>query len=137
MRGTVLLLDGHASRAMYAEHFRANGFVVYEAEHSEEALRYFDSLVPDVVIAVLGAHNGPSVISDLSARVDRAASIIVVSEIADCERARQAGADSFLLASEPPGGLVYEIRRALILRRSGRRLPWNRRDTTASQRPRP
>jgi hypothetical protein len=35
----------------------------------------------------------------------------------------RAGADSVLLMPAPPDEVLYEIQRALILRRSGRRLP--------------
>jgi hypothetical protein len=45
--------------------------------------------------------------------------------VADREAARSAGADLFLLGSALPSALVFEVHRALILRRTGRRLTWN------------
>jgi hypothetical protein len=56
---------------------------------------------------------------------DRATSIIVASVPEERDAARNEGADSFLPNSAPAADLLYEIHRALILRRSGRRLPWN------------
>jgi hypothetical protein len=56
---------------------------------------------------------------------DHATSIIVASVPERRDTARRQGADSFLPISGPESDLLYEIHRGLILRRSGRRLPWN------------
>jgi DNA-binding NarL/FixJ family response regulator len=76
-------------------------------------------------VAVLSGHDSPSIVPGLRRLADYATSIIVASVLEEREAAREAGADSFLLNSAPPTDLLHEIRRALILRRSGRRLPWN------------
>jgi CheY-like chemotaxis protein len=44
---------------------------------------------------------------------------------ADRETARAAGADTYLMRPALPSALVFDVQRALILRRSGRRLSWN------------
>jgi DNA-binding response OmpR family regulator len=104
---------------------RANELIVYRCDELAYALRQFQHVTPDVVVAVLPGHDSASIVPRLRALVDYATSIIVASVLEEREAARKAGADSFLLNSAPPADLLYEIRRALILRRSGRRLPWN------------
>src|SRR5688572_26932546 len=121
MRGTVLLLAGERSYAPYTEHLRANGLLVFEAARPEEV----DTVAPDVVVTVFSPDSGSSLIRDLRNRVDHATSIIVISSTTgheDRRAAHRAGADSVLMAP-PPDEVVYEVQRALILRRSGRRLP--------------
>ena len=76
-------------------------------------------------MAVLSGHTSPSIVAGLRGLADYATSIIVAWFPKEHEAARKAGADSFLLNPAPPAALLYEIRRALILRRSGCRLPWN------------
>jgi DNA-binding NarL/FixJ family response regulator len=122
MRGTLVLLDSQGSRSEYAEYFRANGLLVYPAAVLEDWLDLVERIAPDVVVIVFAPTIAHSVISELRARVDYATSIIAIGNIEDCEPARAAGADSFLLHSALPSEDLYEIRRALILRRSGRRL---------------
>jgi DNA-binding response OmpR family regulator len=125
MRGTVLLLAGEDSYAVDTEHLRAHGLLVYEAARPDEA----DRIAPDVVVTVLSGNSSPSVIRELRTRVDHATSIIVVAPAAsreDRDAARGAGADSILPMPAQPGDVLYEVQRALILRRSGRRLPHNR-----------
>jgi DNA-binding response OmpR family regulator len=124
VRGTVLLLDSQRARLEWAELFRANGLLVYEAARPEDAFDQVDRVGPDVVVGLLDAGIGVSVIRELRARVDYATSIITISDVDHCELARDAGSDAFLLKSVPPTEVLYEVRRALILRRSGRRLPW-------------
>src|SRR5947207_3219970 len=71
---------------------------------------------------------GASMVSELRRRVDDATSIIVVSPDVDREvrdEVHAAGADLLLSRPVRTSDLLFEIRRALILRRSGRRLPWN------------
>lgn len=125
MRGTVLFLNSRESTSLSADHFRTNGLFVYEAECAEDAVHRVDDIPPDVVVAVLGQDNDPSVIRELRSAVDYATSIIVIADLNDREEAQRAGADSLLLKSALPSEVLYEVRRALILRRSGRRLPWN------------
>jgi len=125
MRGTVLLLDSDKSWLVDVDLLRANGLTVYHCQEPAQALEQFQRIVPDVVVAVLAAHDSGSIVPDFRDLADPATSIIVVSIPAQCEAARKTGADSFLPNSALPADLLYEIHRALILRRSGRRLPWN------------
>jgi DNA-binding NarL/FixJ family response regulator len=125
MRGTVLLLESDRPVLVDVDLLRENELVVYHCHELANALQQFQRLTPDVVVAVLSRHDSPSIVPGLRRLADHATSIIVASVPEEREAARQAGADSFLLNSAPPTDLLYEIRRALILRRSGRRLPWN------------
>jgi DNA-binding response OmpR family regulator len=122
MRGTVLLLE--SERSPLADLLRANGLIVYHCRDLAHALNVFQDVAPEVVVAVLSAHHSGSIVPELRGLADHAASIIVVSGPEEREAAHNAGADSFLLKSAPAADLLYEIHRALILRRSGRRLPW-------------
>jgi len=134
--GSILIVADDDGREMYAEYLRAHGFVVCEASGPEEAHRCLnDRITPDVVITDLefagDSTAGEALIRDLRFRLDDATSIIVVCGFArgeDRDRARAAGADMFLLTPALPSDVLYEVRRALILRRSGRRLQWNWRD---------
>ena len=125
MRGTVLFLNSRESTSPFADHFRTDGLFVHAAERAEDAVQQIDDIAPDVVVAILGQDNGPSVVRELRSSVDDATSIIVIADLNDLEEAQHAGADSFLLKSALPSEVLYEVRRALILRRSGRRLAWN------------
>jgi DNA-binding NarL/FixJ family response regulator len=125
MRGTVLLLESDRSVPVDVDLLRANELVVYHCHEPADALKQLQHMAPDVVVAVLSGHDSPSIVPGLRDLADYATSIIVASVPEERDAARQAGADSFLLNSSPPTDLLYEIRRALILRRSGRRLPWN------------
>ena len=125
MRGTVLLLESDRSLLVDVDLLRANQLIVYHCHELANALKQFQHMAPDVVVAVLSGHDSPSIVPGLRDLADYATSIIVASVPEEREAARKAGADSFLLNSAPPADLLYEIRRALILRRSGRRLPWN------------
>jgi DNA-binding response OmpR family regulator len=125
MRGTVLLLESDRSLLVDVELLRANELMVYHCHELAKALEQFQQMTPDVVVAVLSGHDSPSIVPRLRDQADYATSIIVASAAEERDAARRAGADSFLLNSAPPADLLHEIRRALILRRSGRRLPWN------------
>ena len=125
MRGTVLLLESDRSLLVDVDLLRTNELIVYHCHELATALAQFQHLAPDVVVAVLSGHDSPPIVSSLRGLADYGTSIIVASVPEEREAARKAGADSFLLNSAPPVDLLYEIRRALILRRSGRRLPWN------------
>jgi DNA-binding response OmpR family regulator len=134
MRGTVLLLDGRDSRSLYAEHLRQDGLIVYEAEDPEVALQLIDRIAPDVVVYYADQKDGPSVIGALRSRVDDATSIIVAAGLSDGEQTYDAGADSLLLQHASPNEILNEVRRAVILHRSGRRLPRNQPGRTPVQR---
>jgi DNA-binding NarL/FixJ family response regulator len=125
MRGTVLLLESDSSLLVDVALLRANELIVYHCHEPANALEQFQHMTPDVVVAVLSGHDSPSIVAGLREVADHATSIVVASVPEEREAARQAGADSFLLSAASPADLLYEIRRALILRRSGRRLPWN------------
>ncbi len=125
MRGTVLLLNIDRSSPVNVDLLRANGLVVSLSHDRAHALEQLQRSAPDVVVAALPAGDSPSVVPELRGLADLATSVIVASELDEREAAREAGADAFLLNSAPPADLLYEIHRALIMRRSGRRLPWN------------
>ena len=117
MRGVVLLVD--PDRKVDPEPLREAGLMVHVVADERTALDRLADLAPDTVVVA-----GPAVaLAELRRRADYATSIIVVGRSeAPPETLRSAGADACLSS---PAGLVYEIHRALILRRSGRRLPWN------------
>jgi DNA-binding NarL/FixJ family response regulator len=123
MQGTVLLLS--SDRSPLVDVFRAHGLIVYHCDEPAQALTRVEQIAPDVIVALLSGDEGPSLLPELRRLADRATSIIVTSIPEQRDVARQAGADSFLLKSAPPSDVLYEIHRALILRRSGRRVPWN------------
>lgn len=126
MRGTVLLLQSDQSWLVDVDVLHANGLIVYRCHEPADALEEVQRLAPDVVVAVLAAHDPVSIVPDLRDLADPATSIIVVSGAAQRDAAGTTGADSFVLSSAQPADLLYEIHRALILRRSGRRLSWTR-----------
>jgi CheY-like chemotaxis protein len=106
---------------------------VYVASHPEVALAQLETgLVPEVVVCdgrfAESARDAVSFVRQLRSHVDDATSIIVVAGLTqeeDREAFRSAGADLFLLMPSLPSTVMYEVKRALILRRSGRRLSWN------------
>jgi CheY-like chemotaxis protein len=124
MRGTVLLLDARRSRRL-ADPGRVHHLIVHEVTDLAEALERLRTTEMDVVVAVLSGHDTSAVVQALRNEADPATSIIVSANLEERERARAAGADSFLPSSASSNDLLYEIHRALILRRSSRRLPWN------------
>lgn len=126
MRGTVLLLDDDESPLVDVAALRDNGLVVHPCHELADALKQFERLAPDVVVAVVPAHDSPSIVPELRHLADHATSIIVASVPEERQAARETGADLFLPSSARTADLLYEIHRALILRRSGRRLPWDR-----------
>jgi len=125
MQGTILVLTRDSSPLVDVDVLRTHGLVVDECHRAAEALGRLKQSAPDVIVAVLSADESPSLLPELRSLADHATSIIVASVAEHREAARKAGADAFLLNSAPPADLVYEIHRALILRRSGRRLPWS------------
>jgi DNA-binding NarL/FixJ family response regulator len=126
MHGIVLLLTSDKSSLVDVDALRTHGLVVYRCDEPAQALTPFQDIPPDVVVALLSGDESPSLLPELRGLADHATSIIVVASVpGQREAARKAGADSFLLKSAAPSELLNEIHRALILRRSGRRLPWN------------
>jgi DNA-binding NarL/FixJ family response regulator len=125
MHGTVFLLTSGRSSLVDADTLRANGLIVYHCQEPADALNQFERVPADVVVAILAALESPTIVPELRTLADRATSIIVASVPEQRDAARRQGADAFLLNSAPTADLLYEIHRALILRRSGRRLPWN------------
>jgi len=130
--GTVLLVNSFDGRDNYADHLRAAGLIVFAADTPEAALTQLDTVDPHVVVTDFvfprSGFDGASCIRTLRKRIDRATSIIVVSTFArqaDREIAQAEGADLYLVKPALPAAVLYEVQRALILRRSGRRLVWN------------
>jgi DNA-binding response OmpR family regulator len=124
MRGSVLLLAAPDVGTLYADCFRANGLIVTKAAGFDDVLTQADVSNPDIIV-VVGVALGPehaSFLGELRRRVDPATSIIATSSLRDLDRARREGADFVLPASALPVEILYEVQRALILRRSGRRL---------------
>jgi CheY-like chemotaxis protein len=131
-RGTVLFVNGYAGCEVYLDLLRDREHTTLHATRPEDALGLLTSHNPDVVVTDIAfAHSaidGPAFVRDVRARVDDATSIIVLSRYvraADREDARAAGADLFLMTPTVPAAVLFEVHRALILRRGGRRLPWN------------
>jgi DNA-binding response OmpR family regulator len=130
--GTVLLVSADDGREMYGDYFRAHGLIVVDVDTPEAAFARLDTITPDVIVTDVvfpeSAFRGRQCIEGLRARVEDATSIIAVSGLArkdDRDQARAAGADLYLVKPALPGDVLFEVRRALILRRSGRRLTWN------------
>ena len=118
VRGVVLLVDPDGK--VDPEHLRQAGLMVYEAADERMALDRLSDVAADVVVVA----EQTVALTELRRHVDHATSIIVIGGSDDPPQGlHAAGADSFL---PPSADFVYEIHRALILRRSGRRLPWNR-----------
>lgn len=125
MRGTILLIDAGRSSPDDVELMRANGLLVYQCGPLAEALTRLRQSAPDVLVVRLPADESRSALPVLREAADYATSIIVSGDAGGREAAREGGADAFLPDSAPLTDLLYEVHRALILRRSGRRLPWN------------
>ena len=125
MRGTILLIDAGTSSSADIDLMRANGLLVHQCGSLSEAVTRIRQDAPDVVVVRLPADASQSVLPALREAADYATSIIVSADPAARDASRDAGADAFLPSSVPLTDLLYEIHRALILRRSGRRLPRN------------
>ena len=109
MQGTVLLLTSEGSRLV--DVLRAHGLIVYHCDEPADALTRLEQIAPDVIVALLSGDESPSLLPELRRLADHATSIIVASVPEQREAARNAGADSFLLKSAPPSGLLSEIHR--------------------------
>lgn len=134
-RGSVLIVNGNGGFEgvdAYGTVLRAHGLHVQDFDQTKGELSQLDSSHPDVVVAETVFHEtnagGPGLIRELRSRLDDETSIIIVSERArreDREQARAAGADCLLVKPVLSNTLLYEVLRAVELRQSGRRLPWN------------
>ena len=117
MRGTSCWWTRRTSSTLSA--YAPQGFASVTSEPSRLPYIACPSL-PDVVV-VSNPLESES-LQELRRRADDATSIIIVGrDNREREAARRSGADSFLPAT---ADVLYEIHRALILRRSGRRLRW-------------
>jgi len=126
VRGTILLVDGCQSSPADVERWRGNGLIVHHSTDLPHALTQFPHAAPDVIVVVAPARESEPIVAGVRSRADHATSIIAVSDPGERDAVRQAGADAFLsIASASSVDLLYEIHRALILRRSGRRLTWS------------
>jgi DNA-binding response OmpR family regulator len=131
--GRILLLTPDDERGMYGEYLRHHQLQVEDFDRPADALATLDTgPSPDVVIVdfvfIGGGMDDPSVVRAMRERVDEATSIIVVSAFGrreDGERARAAGADRFLIKPILPRDLLYEVRRALVMRLESRRIEWS------------
>jgi DNA-binding response OmpR family regulator len=124
MRGTVLLLNTSGSPLADVDLLRANGLIVHHCRELPKALHQLEQQPTDVIFVVSDRSSSESTITQLRDRADHATSIIVASAPGERDAVRSAGADSFLSSTVKPADVLYEIHRALILRRSGRRLSW-------------
>ena len=123
MRGTLLLLEQGRLAPADVDLLRANGLIVHQHHDLAHALNQFQQITPDVVVVASDRDNS-TIVTELRSRTDHATSIIVASSSGDREAVRTSGADSLLPDSATSADLLDEIHRALILRRSGRRLSW-------------
>lgn len=129
---SVLFVSSGADSQLYLDALSDRRWTVIHAGSPEAALQILMTDIPDVVVTELAfaetVIDGTALICELRARVDDATSIVVLSRyvrVDDRHQARVAGADLFLMKPALPSALVFEVQRALILRRGGRRLSWN------------
>lgn len=132
MGGIVLYVNSDDGRVAYSNVLRERGLAVLEATLPEDALGLLDTHQPDVIVTDMvfrdSLIDGLAFVRQVRSRSDEATSIVVLSRYVradDREDARAAGADIYLMKPALPTALLFEVQRALILRRSGRRLPWN------------
>jgi len=131
--GRLLLVTPSDEHGTYGEFLRYHHLQVDDFDRPEDALAVLDTgTSPDVVVVdslfTDSDLDGPSVVRAIRARVDEATSIIVVSDFGrreDGERARAAGADRFLVKPILPRDVLYEVRRALVMRLENRRMDWS------------
>ena len=129
---SVLVICDDPGSQVSVEHLRAQSWLVQAVASPEAAWAAIEGHTPDVVVidAGVGGLRTDEVGRFIAAcrfRLDDATSIIVMglSDADERQKLRAAGADLFLLVPIQPSELAYEVKRALILRRSGRRLSWN------------
>jgi CheY-like chemotaxis protein len=132
MEESVLFVNSSEGCHLYIQLLRERQLHVIHVCRPEDALPVLTRHLANVVVTDLvfadTAVEGTAFIRAVRSQVDDATSIVVLSRYVragDREDARAAGADLFLMKPALPTALVFEVQRALILRRSGRRLPWN------------
>lgn len=130
--GRVLVVDSYGGSDAYVDAMRDAGLMTLYVTLPEDALQLLTRHPADVVVTEIvftgSPMEGNTFIREARGRVDDATSIIALSRYvraADREDAREAGADLFLMKPALAPAVLFEIHRALILRRGGRRLPWN------------
>jgi len=130
--GTVLFVDSTNASGAEIDALSDRGLKVVHVARPEDGFEWLTRDRPDVVITDLvfadSVIAAPDFIREVRAQVDAATSIIVLSRYlraSDRESARAAGADLFVMKPALPSALVFDVHRALILRRGGRRLAWN------------
>jgi DNA-binding response OmpR family regulator len=128
----VLLVDDFDDARTFTPYLRDHGLNVITARGPEDAHAALEIETPGIVLTDVAfadtAIDGFAFIRSLRSIVDESTSILVLTRYArfdDRERARAAGADLYLTQPALPSAVLFEVKRALILRRSGRRLPWN------------
>ena len=128
----VLVICDDPQSQMYVEHLRAQSWLVQAVASPDAAWAALELNTPDVVVIDTGVGGLRTdevgrFIGACRFRLDDATSIIVTgrSDADERQKLRTAGADLFLPAPLQPAEIAYEVKRALILRRSGRRLSWN------------
>lgn len=128
----VLVISSFDACDMYVEYFTASGLLAIGFSGPDQACQSVEAIAPAVIvtdITFLGSPpDGCEFIRRLRRTVAAATSIIVVTgRVREQDRhdAREAGADLFLIMPALPDEVLAEVRRALLLRRNGRRLPWN------------
>lgn len=122
MRGTVLVLD--STRIVDIAALRETGLVVHQCDTLGDALARLERVAVDVIVAAPAGSEDPAAVRALRGMADYATSIIVVA-VEGNDAAPVSGADARLPRSASTGELLDRVHRALILRRSGRRLPWS------------
>src|SRR5205085_1205958 len=128
----VLVVSSFDARDMYVEYFQASGFTAVGAANPTEALTLVRGSPPAVVVTDIIFLDFPSdstpFLRELRSHLDDSTSIIVVSgrvREEDRQNARGAGADFYLIKPALPADVLHDVKRALMLRRSGQRLSWN------------
>lgn len=131
-RGTALFVNSREGCESYVDALSDCGVTVIHTIRPEDALTSLSTDRPDVVVTDLAFADaritGAEFIREVRSIVDDATSIIVLSQyvrVTDRTNAREAGADVFLMKPALASAVAFEVQRALILRRGGRRLAWN------------
>ena len=121
----VLIVNGFTDgREMYVAYLRHNSLSVREATSPTTALPLVRRFQPDVIVTDFvfrtGSVDGPGFINAVRQMRDAInPTIIVVSGFTqkrDERRARDAGADAFLIKPCLPEQLLFEVQRALAVR---------------------
>jgi CheY-like chemotaxis protein len=139
---SVLVVDSSDGGPMYAEFLRSRGFTAWEVATPEQALNRLRTHIPDVVVTDLAfeksGFDGPAFIRDLRHMPAlRNTPVIVVSgfvRVEDRLRARDAGANLFLIKPCLPDDLATQVNDAVATAREGRAIVWNWPDTQADRR---